>query len=201
MPQFLLSSSSSYCSSCTMSSAKSFDDNCTIIPMVHFIFPECPELAALLSLASVVTKQRQSVFIIQHPICLPVLLTLQNVHFKFVNLASQQCIGTFRSPTTSQSFTFQSLCFNLPAHSTCQEAEASQQSVLNRNISSSDYIFAEFTQSNLGGNHFIHFTCCYGENCTEHNLLYAYSIPTPIVTESVVAMDTGSVLVTPTVSF
>ena len=40
----------------------------------------------------------------------------------------------------------------------------------------------------------------HGENCTER-LLYTYStLPTPIVTESVVTMETGSVLVTPTVS-
>ena len=89
MLQFPLSSSSSYHSSCTMSSAKSHLMTTVQLPMMHFpIFPECPGLAALLSLASVVTKQKQSVFTIQRPIHLPALPTLQHVLLKFVNLAS-----------------------------------------------------------------------------------------------------------------
>ena len=95
MLQSPLSSSSSYHSSCTMSSAKSYLMTTVQLPMMHFlIFPERPErperpgLAALLSLASVVTKQRQNVFIIQRPIHSPALPTLQHVLFKFVNLAS-----------------------------------------------------------------------------------------------------------------
>ena len=89
MLQSPLSSSSSYHSSCTMSSAKSYLMTTVQLPMMHFpIFPECPGLAALLSLASVVTKQRQSVFTIQRPIHSPALPTLQHVLLKFVNLAS-----------------------------------------------------------------------------------------------------------------
>ena len=106
----------------------------------------------------------------------------------------QYCIGTFITSTTSQSFTLDSLCFNLPAHSTCQGAITSEECVLNGNLSSSDNIFAEFTLPNLGRSDSIHLTRhCYGENCTEH-LLYTYSttLPTPIVTESLVTMETGS---------
>ena len=88
MLQFPLSSSSSYHSSCTMSSANWHLTTTVQLPMFHFIFPECPGLAALLSLASVVEKQRQSVFTIQRPIRSPALPTLQHVPFKFVNLAS-----------------------------------------------------------------------------------------------------------------
>ena len=81
--------------------------------------------------------------------------------------------------------------------------KAGEQCVLNGNVSSSDDVLAEFTRPNLGRSDSTHLTCrCYGENCTER-LLYSYSIlPTPIVRESVVTMETGSVLVTPTaVSF
>ena len=88
MLQSPLSSFSSYHSSCTMSSANWHLMTTVQLPMVHFIFPECPGLAALLSLASVVEKQRQSAFTIQRPIHSPALPTLQHVPFKFVNLAS-----------------------------------------------------------------------------------------------------------------
>ena len=89
MIQFPLSSFSSYRSCSTMSSA-----NHHLLTTVHLviqfipIFPEWPELAALPSLVSVVTQQKQSVFTIQPPIRSPVLLILQNVLFKFVNHAS-----------------------------------------------------------------------------------------------------------------
>ena len=89
MIQFPLSSFSSYCSCSTMSSANHHLLT-TVQLVIKFIpvFPECPELAALLSLVSVVTQQKQSVFTIQPPIRSPVLLTLRNVSFKFVNHAS-----------------------------------------------------------------------------------------------------------------
>ena len=89
MLQFPLSSSSSYHSSCTMSLANWHLTTTVQLPVMQFlpIFPECPGLAALLSLASVVTKQRQSVFTIR-PIRSPALPILQHVVFKFVKLAS-----------------------------------------------------------------------------------------------------------------
>ena len=93
---------------------------CTMVVQIFLVFPECPGLAALLSLASVVEKQRQSVFTIQCPIRSPVLLTLRNVNL-FVNFAN----------TVYECLQFQSQV--KPAHSTCQEAEASQQCVLNSN--------------------------------------------------------------------
>ena len=104
MLQFLLSSSSSYHSSCTMSSAKSHLTTTIHLPMVHFIFPECPGLAALLSLASVVTKQ--SVFTMQGLILSPALPTLQHVLFNCD--PCQYCVGTFSTSTTSQNFTLHS---------------------------------------------------------------------------------------------
>ena len=106
MLQSPLSSSSSYHSSCTMSSAKSHLTTTVQLLMVLFIFPECPGLAAQLSLASVVTKQRQSVFTIQHPIHSPALPILQHVLFNCD--PCQYCVGTFSTSTTSQNFTLHS---------------------------------------------------------------------------------------------
>ena len=97
MLQFPLSS---YSSSCKVSLAKSHLTTPVQLPMVYFIFLECPGLAALLSLASVVTKQRQSVFTIQHPILLLALPILQHVLVQLCDLC-QYCVGTFTSPTTS----------------------------------------------------------------------------------------------------
>ena len=131
--------------------------------MAHFIFPECPGLAALLSLASLVTKQRQSVFTIQHPIRSPALPILQHVLFNFVMLAST-VLEHFQLPPPVKISLF---ILNLPLHRTCQEAEASQQCVLNRNVSSSHDILVEFTQPDF------FYCCCYGEKCTER-LLYTY---------------------------
>ena len=105
-----------------------------LVVQIFLVFPECPGLAALLSLASVVEKQRQSVLTIQCPIRSSVLLTLRNVKL-FVNFAN----------TVYECAQFQSQV--KPAHSTCQEAEASQQCVLNRNGSNSDDIL----QSSHGG--------------------------------------------------
>ena len=139
-------------------SRKSSDDNCTITDG-HFIFPECPGLAAQLSLASVVTKQRQSVFTIQHPIHSPALPILQHVLFNCD--PCQYCVGTFSTSTTSL------FILNLPLHQTCQEAVTSEQCVLNRSVSSSHDILVEFTQPDF------FYCCCYGENCTER-LLYTY---------------------------
>ena len=39
-----------------------------LVVQIFLVFPECPGLAALLSLASIAAKQRQSVFTMQHPI-------------------------------------------------------------------------------------------------------------------------------------
>ena len=112
----------------------------------------------------------------------------------------QYCIGTFASPITSQDFTLNSLCFNLPPHETCQQAKAAEWCALNGTISSADDIFMSSVVDVIGDS--IHFNCrCYGENCTEH-LLYTYSIlptsPPTIEPEAVVTMETLSVLVTPT---
>ena len=90
MLQSPLSSSSSYHSSCTMSLANWHLLTTVQLPVMQLIpiFAECPGLVVLLSLASVVTKQRQTVFTIQRPILSPALPILQHVPFKFVNLAS-----------------------------------------------------------------------------------------------------------------
>ena len=142
MLQFLLSSSSSYRSSCTMSSAKSHLTTTVQLLMVHFIFPECPGLAALLSLASVVTKQRQSVFTIQRLILSPALPTLQQVLFNFVILASTVLEHFQLQPLVKISL----FILNLSLHRTCQEAITSEQCVLNRSVSSSHDILVEFTR-------------------------------------------------------
>ena len=136
MLQFLLSSSSSYRSSCTMCSAKSHLTTTVHLLMVHFIFPECPGLAALLSLASVVTKQ--SVFTIQRLILSPALPTLQHVLFNFVILASTVLEHFKLQPLVKISL----FILNLLLHQTCQEAITSEQCVLN----SSHDILVEFTR-------------------------------------------------------
>ena len=109
----------------------------------------------------------------------------------------QYCIGSFTSPSTSQNFTLNSLCFELPQDKTCQEAKAAEWCALNGTISSADDIF--MSSAVVVNRDSMHFNCrCYGENCTEH-LLYTYSIlPPPIEPEAVVTMETVSVLVTPT---
>ena len=134
--------------------------------MLHFIIPQCPGLAALLSLASVVTKQRQSVFTIR-PIHSPALPILQHVLFKFVNLAST-VLEHFQLPPLIKISLF---ILNLPRHRTCQEAITSEQCALNRNVSSSQCHDILELWSSHG---LIFFYCrCYGENFTEH-LLYTY---------------------------
>ena len=116
----------------------------------------------------------------------------------------QYCVGAFISPNTSQNFTLNSLCFNLPQHSTCQRAEAAERCVLNGTISSANDIF---TSSVVVVNRdSVHLSCrCYGENCTER-LLYTYSIlptsPPTIEQEAFVTiMETGSFQMTPPTSF
>ena len=112
----------------------------------------------------------------------------------------QYCIGTFSSPITSQDFTLNSLCFELPHDKTCQQAEAAEWCALNGTISSADDIFmSSVVNVNRGS---VHLICrCYGENCTER-LLYTYSIlptsPPTIEPEAVITMETVSVLATPT---
>ena len=77
------------------------------LPMVHFIFPKCPGLAARLSLASIVTKQRQSVFTIQRPIHSPAALPILQ-HVLFNCDPCQYCVGTFTTSTICQNFTLRS---------------------------------------------------------------------------------------------
>ena len=73
-----------------------------VVPFI-LVFPECPGVAALLSLASVVTMQRQSVFTVQHPILLPVLLNTSECSVEICALC-QYCIATISGPTSSPNF-------------------------------------------------------------------------------------------------
>ena len=101
-------------------SQTSSDDNFTNYWWSILIFVECPGLAALLSLASVVMKQRQSAFTIQRPLLSPALPTLQHVLFNLVNLASIVLEHLQVQPQVKISLFI--LCFKLPPRRTCQKA-------------------------------------------------------------------------------